>query len=162
MKWANELEIWSRIRSFARDRHGAAAVEFAIVAAPFFLLMLWLVQLGLYFMTQSAVDNGLLREAEAIRAGLVTGTLPNAANIKSGVVTYAGGLVSNNSTLQVELRTLSELSAASVAITDGVANYGTTTSTLVLRASGQVIAIAPGFSAINTVRSSALVRRQGL
>jgi hypothetical protein len=48
-----------------------------------------------------------------------------------------------------------------VAIVDGFTDYGTTTSVLVLRASGQVISFAPGFGAINTVTSSALVRRQG-
>ena len=112
-------------------------------------------------MTQVALDNGLIAEAEAIREDLVVGTLPSAATIKAGVVTAAGALVSNNSTLKVEIRTLADLSAGSVAIVDGTQDYGTTTSTLVLRASGQVITFAPGFGSINTVTSAALVRRQG-
>jgi hypothetical protein len=70
-------------------------------------------------------------------------------------------LLSNNSTLAVEVRTLADLDSASVAITDGFTDYGTTTSTLVLRASGQVISFAPGFGSINTVTSAVLVRRQG-
>ena len=147
--------------SFLRDKRGASAVEFSIVATPFFFLLIWLVQLGIYFMTQVALDNGLIAEAEAIREDLVVGTLPSAATIKAGVVTAAGALVSNNSTLKVEIRTLADLSAGSVAIVDGTQDYGTTTSTLVLRASGQVITFAPGFGSINTVTSAALVRRQG-
>ena len=59
------------------------------------------------------------------------------------------------------MRTLSDLNAASVPIVDGTTDYGTTTSVLVLRASGQVITFAPGFGTINTVTSAALVRRQG-
>ncbi len=112
-------------------------------------------------MTQAALDNGVISEAEIIRANLVAGTLPSAAQIKAGVVTGAGALVSNNATLKVELRTLSDLSAGSVPIIDGASDYGTTTSTLVLRASGQVISFAPGFGSINAVTSTALLRRQG-
>jgi Flp pilus assembly protein TadG len=157
----NRLANWFRAQSFVRDRRGASAVEFAIVAAPFFFLLMWLLQLGIYFMTQIALDNGVIVEAETVRAGLVTGNLPSAATVKAGVVTGAGALVSNNSTLKVEVRTLADLSAGAVAIVDGATDYGTTTSTLVLRASGQVISFAPGFGSINTVTSAALVRRQG-
>jgi Flp pilus assembly protein TadG len=152
---------WLGARSFLRDRRGASAVEFALVAAPFFFLIMWLLQLGIFAMTQVALDNGLIAEAETVREDLVAGTLPTAATIKAGVVTAAGALVSNNSTLAVEIRTLADLDSASVAITDGFTDYGTTTSTLVLRASGQVITFAPGFGTINKVTSAAMVRRQG-
>jgi Flp pilus assembly protein TadG len=144
-----------------RDQRGASAVEFAIVATPFFLLITWLLQLGIFFMTQVALNNGLIAAAETIREDLVVGTLPNAATIKSGVVSSAGALISNNSTLAVEIRTLSDLDAGPVAIVNGFTDYGTTTSVLVLRASGQVITFAPGFGSISTVTSAALVRRQG-
>jgi len=144
-----------------RDQRGASAVEFAIVAAPFFFLLMWILQLGIFFMTQAALDNGVISEAETIRESLVAGSLPSAAGIKAGVVAGAGGLVSNNTTLKVEIRALADLNSGTVPITDGATDYGTTTSTLVLRASGQVISFAPGFGSINTVTSTALLRRQG-
>ena len=147
--------------SMARDQRGASAVEFAIVATPFFFLLMWMLQLGIYFMTQVALDNGLIAEAETIRENLVVGTKPSAATIKIGVVANAGALISNNSTLMVEIRTLADLDSGAVPIVDGATDYGTTSSTLVLRASGQVISFAPGFGSINTVTSAALVRRQG-
>jgi Flp pilus assembly protein TadG len=161
MKFAYRLSRFLRAHPFARDQRGASAVEFAIVAAPFFFLIMWLLQLGIYAMTQIALDNGLIAEAEIVREDLVAGTLPSASTIKSGVVIAAGALISNNSTLAVEVRTLADLDAGSVAITDGFTDYGTTTSVLVLRASGQVISFAPGFGSINKVTSAALVRRQG-
>ncbi|MFZ0846565.1 MAG: TadE/TadG family type IV pilus assembly protein [Pseudolabrys sp.] len=147
--------------SILRDQRGASAVEFAIVATPFFFLLMWMLQLGIYFMTQVALDNGLIAEAETIRENLVVGTKPSAATIKAGVVTNAGALISNNSTLMVEIRTLADLDSGAVPIVDGATDYGTTSSTLVLRASGQVISFAPGFGSINTVTSAVLVRRQG-
>jgi Flp pilus assembly protein TadG len=161
MKIANRLKRLALTRRFARDQRGASAVEFAIVAAPFFFIIMWLLQLGIYAMTQVALDNGLISEAEIVRESLVAGTLPTAATIKAGVVTSAGALVSNNATLAVEVRTLADLDSGTVAISDGFTDYGTTTSVLVLRASGQVISFAPGFGSINKVTSAALVRRQG-
>ena len=161
MKIAKRAKRSGLARQFARDDRGASAVEFAIVAAPFFLIIMWLLQLGIYAMTQVALDNGLISEAEIVRENLVAGTLPTAATIKAGVVTSAGALVSNNATLAVEVRTLADLDGGSVAIVDGFTDYGSATSVLVLRASGQVISFAPGFGLINTVTSSALVRRQG-
>jgi Flp pilus assembly protein TadG len=161
MKIGNRPKRSGLARRFARNDRGASAVEFAIVAAPFFFIIMWLLQLGIYAMTQVALDNGLISEAEIVRESLVAGTLPTAATIKAGVVTSAGALVSNNATLAVEVRTLADLDGGSVAIVDGFTDYGTTTSVLVLRASGQVISFAPGFGSINTVTSSALVRRQG-
>ncbi len=161
MKLASRLALSLRAGQFARDQRGASAVEFAIVAAPFFLLIVWLLQLGVYVITQVSLDNGLIAEGEAVREDLVAGTLPSISTIKSGVVSGAGALLSNNSTLAVELRTLADLDTGSVAITDGFIDYGTTTSTLVLRASGQVISFAPGFGSINRVTSAVLVRRQG-
>jgi Flp pilus assembly protein TadG len=147
--------------SIVRDQRGASAVEFAIVATPFFFLLMWMLQLGIYFMTQVSLDNGLIAEAETIRENLVVGTKPSAAAIKTGVVAASGALISNNSTLMVEIRTLADLDSGTVPIVDGATDYGTTTSTLVLRASGQVISFAPGFGSINTVTSAVLMRRQG-
>jgi Flp pilus assembly protein TadG len=161
MKRLNRLARWLRSRRFVRDQRGASALEFAIVAAPFFLLIMWLLQLGIYAMTQVALDNGLIAEAEVVREDLVAGTLPSAATVKSGVVAAAGALVSNSSTLAVEIRTLADLNAGSLSIVDGFTDYGTTTSTLVLRAKGQVISFAPGFGTLTTVTSAAMVRRQG-
>lgn len=155
------MAIPFRAFAFIHDQRGASAVEFAIVAAPFFFLLMWILQLGIFFMTQAALDNGVISEAETVRESLVAGSLPSAASIKVGVVTGAGALVSNNATLKVEIRALSDLTSGAVAITDGATDYGTTTSALVLRASGEVISFAPGFGSFNTVTSTVLLRRQG-
>jgi len=150
--------------SFWRSKSATSAVEFAIVAAPFFVLILCGLQIGLYYFTQSALDAGVLATEQTLYNGFRTGTtpsLPSAASLKGSVAALSGGLIQNNSTLAVEIQPVTNLSSGTVAITDGVTNYGTTTSTLMLRAQAQVVTFAPGFSVLTVATSSALVRRQG-
>lgn len=149
--------------AFRADESAATAVEFAFVALPFILFVLGLFQAGLYYMTQSSLDAGLVRMADSLRSSftLASPTFPNASTVKAGIASGSGGLVKNDSTLSVDLRQLASLTGASVPVVDGTSDYGSTTSTLVLRAEATTAAFAPGFSGLLKVRSSALVRRQG-
>lgn len=148
---------------FASEQGGATAVEFGLVAFPFILFLLVILQLGIYYMTQSALDAAIIKTADGLRNNFTTTsvTTPNAATLKSTVAGNAGGLIKNDSTLAVEIRQLATLSAAVVPVVDATNDYGTSTSTLVLRAESTAIAFAPGFNTLTKVRSSALVRRQG-
>jgi Flp pilus assembly protein TadG len=149
---------------FVTDRRGAAAIEFAIVSSPFILLLIGVLQMGLYFMAQSALDSGVVQTAQTLRNNFTTGTSPtllNAAALKTAVTGSAGGLINNDSTSQVEIRQLTALNSAAVPIIDGTVDYGSTTSVLVLRAQASVLVFAPGFSSLAQVKSAALVRRQG-
>jgi Flp pilus assembly protein TadG len=152
------------IQRFSRDRRASSAVEFAIVAAPFFYLLMAITQVGIFYMAQSALDTGVAATALTLRNNFTTGTtatLLGAAALKSGVVADAGAMISNNATLAVEIRQQSNLSSVVVPIVDGTVDYGSTTSTLVLRAQSSVVTLAPGLGGMNTIYSSALVRRQG-
>jgi Flp pilus assembly protein TadG len=156
--------ILARVVAFCRDRRAAAALEFAIVSTPFFLVLLCTMQIGVYYFVQSALDTGVLQTAQTLYSGFRTGTtanLPGASSLKSLVASKSGGLITNDATLSVEIQPITNLSSGSVAITDGVNNYGTTTSTLMLRAQAKVPAFAPGFSSLTVATSSAIVRRQG-
>jgi hypothetical protein len=97
--------------------------------------------------------------------GFRTGTTPNlpgAAALKSSVASYTGGLIGNNASLAVEIQPLANLSSATVPVSDGVNNYGTTGSTLMLRAQATVMTFVPMFSVLTVANSSAIVRRQGV
>ncbi|MDX2204348.1 MAG: TadE/TadG family type IV pilus assembly protein [Hyphomicrobiaceae bacterium] len=58
-----------RVRAFLADRSGIAAVEFGIVAMPFFLLVFGVVSVGTYFFQVSSVEAAALQAARAIRVG---------------------------------------------------------------------------------------------
>ncbi len=146
-----------------RDDRGASAVEFAIIAAPFLFLILYILQVGIYYMTQAALDAGVTRTAENLRNGFTKAsvTFPTAAALKTSVATNAGALVFDDARLSVEIRQLTNLSGSAVPVTNGTADYGSVSSALVLRATTDVVTFAPGFTAIAKASSSAIVRRQG-
>jgi Flp pilus assembly protein TadG len=168
MKFATRraLPLRRRFSSFSGDRRGAAAIEFALVSSPFILLLIGVLQMGFYFMAQSALDSGVSRTAETLTNSFNAASLPplpNAAALKAAVTAGAGGLINNDATSQVEIRRLTSLDSAAVPIVDGTVDYDVTgsKSVLVLRAQASVLVFAPGFGSLAQVRSAALVRRQG-
>ena len=54
---------------FARARQGATAVEFAIVALPFMILLFGIIELGTVFLVSATLDNATERAARMIRTG---------------------------------------------------------------------------------------------
>lgn len=56
-------------RRFRRDRRGAAALEFAIVAPVFFALLFSIFEAGWFFFVNSAVDQATANAARLVRTG---------------------------------------------------------------------------------------------
>ena len=147
--------------SFRRDQGGASAVEFAVVCGPFLAVVLYSLQISLYYLAQASIDAGVTRTADTLRNSFnyaAAPVLPQAASLKALVATNAGAMIPRD-TLSVEIRPLEGLAAGAVPVTDGIADYGGTTSVLVLRAESRVRAVAPNFPALAVVSSTAIVRR---
>jgi Flp pilus assembly protein TadG len=52
-----------------QPRDGVAAVEFAMVAAPFFFMMFAIIEIGLIFVISSVLENATLQASRLIRTG---------------------------------------------------------------------------------------------
>jgi Flp pilus assembly protein TadG len=154
-------------RALVRDQRGAAAVDLALLGLPFLLLLLAIMQMGSYYMTQVALDAGTVKAAESLRAAFGTGVTPvtpSAASLKATIVSGSGNGTSNgvvSSGLSVEIQPLTNLDSGAVAVTDGLANYGSAWTPLVLRAKYTFNTFMPGFNSTWSVNSSSIVRRQG-
>ena len=152
--------------AFARDRRGAAAVEMALLGMPFLILLFAVMQMGMYYMTQVALDVGVIKTAESLHAVFSTGitpVTPNAATLKSNIVSGSGTGV-NSANLIVEIQPLTNLDSGTVAITDGLTSYGSAWTPLVLRAKFSFPSFAsfiPILPSTYSVTSSAIIRRQG-
>ncbi|MEQ1929389.1 MAG: TadE/TadG family type IV pilus assembly protein [Parvularculaceae bacterium] len=62
------------LRGLGRDKRGATAVEFAIIAPVFLALAFSILEAGYFFFIDSAVDQAAARAARLIRTGQVQST----------------------------------------------------------------------------------------
>ena len=62
--------VWlKRLKSWAADKRGVAAVEFAMIAAPFFFLIFGLPEICVIFIMSAVMAHGLSEAARGIRTG---------------------------------------------------------------------------------------------
>ena len=62
------------LRRFGRDRDGATAVEFAMIAAPFFFMLFALLEVGHLFILSSTLENATMDASRQIRTGQLQDT----------------------------------------------------------------------------------------
>jgi Flp pilus assembly protein TadG len=70
-----------RVRAFGRQQRGAVAVEFALVAPTFILLMCIIIDTGLFLYAQGVLDYALRSATRAIQTGSSTVTASTFDNI---------------------------------------------------------------------------------
>lgn len=58
-----------RLEAFAADKRGIAAVEFALIAVPFFFLIFGLLEVCVIFIMSSVLEHGASEAARSIRTG---------------------------------------------------------------------------------------------
>ncbi|MHA6287513.1 TadE/TadG family type IV pilus assembly protein [Maricaulis sp. CAU 1757] len=57
------------MRRFLRNRSGATAVEFSLIAAPFFFLLFAMMEIAAVFFVGTVMENAVLEMARQIRTG---------------------------------------------------------------------------------------------
>ena len=78
------------LRGFQRDQNGATAIEFAFVAAPFLFMMFALIELGVLFMMDVALESAVSQTGRLIRTGQAHERAMGAAQFKEEVCTRMG------------------------------------------------------------------------
>ena len=80
------------LRCFGRDKSGTTAVEFAMIAVPFFGLLMAIFQSGLYFLTSEALDAAVQNAARRLYTGQAQGNnISSAATFVSNYVCPTSG-----------------------------------------------------------------------
>lgn len=97
-------------RRFSRADGGATAIEFALVAIPFLMLIFAMIELGLVFLVSLLLENAIIDVGRTIRTGEVQTTGGTAASFKTAVCNKIGpiGSLSCDSALQLDVRTYSD------------------------------------------------------
>lgn len=100
-----------RLKTFAagflRDERGFTAVEFAMVALPFLMLLFGTIAVGLYFFTTFTLENAVEKAARQIRTGQAQTSGKTTAQFKSDVCSFAPGYVDCANKLRVNVAAFS-------------------------------------------------------
>jgi len=81
------------VRRWLSNDDGAAALEFAIVALPFFMLVLGILGMGLYFLANSQLEYGVEVAARRVRTGEAQKDSTTVGRFKQDVCTAAGSYI---------------------------------------------------------------------
>lgn len=111
--WSNTVNRRARrILRLADDQRGAVAVEFAMVALPFFLMLFAIFELALYFVVATTLENATGNAARMIRTGeLQLSGQATATAFKNQVCQSLGWLGSScQDNLTVDVRKLTQFS----------------------------------------------------
>ena len=124
------------LNRFRLARRGAAAVEFAMLAFPFFGLLCGIIEIGMIFVVATTLEDATNNAARQIRTGQTQAsaspTQTNFIGIICGNLSWLGSNCSTN--LNVDVRTFSQFS--SVAAPQPVVNGVFTPSALTFNPGG--------------------------
>lgn len=73
------------LRAFSKDRKGSAAIEFAILALPFFVVIFAIAEIAVMFFVDSGLDAALHRAVRQVRVGVAKSGNWNAVKFKEQV-----------------------------------------------------------------------------
>jgi Flp pilus assembly protein TadG len=101
-----------RWTGFLRDTRGAAAVEFAMVAAPFMFTMFAVLEVAMIFFGSSALEGGVQEAARQIRTRELQTSGQGVAEFRDRLCAEAVGLISCGVKLNVDVRTYEQFEDA--------------------------------------------------
>jgi Flp pilus assembly protein TadG len=112
---------------FGRDRRGATAVEFALIALPFFALIFAIIETALCFFAGQALDTALMNASRAIRTGQAQSSNFSANDFKTSVCNQLTYMFNCSANLYINVQTFASFSAITLATpTDANGNLLTT------------------------------------
>ncbi len=99
------------LQQFGRDRSGASALEFALVAVPLILLLFAILQIGLIYFANSTLENATAQGARLIRTGQAQTKSLDATSFKNEVCKNLVAMLSC-ANLKLDVRRFSSFSSA--------------------------------------------------
>lgn len=88
--------VRTKIQLFGRDRRGTTAIEFGFVITPFLMLLFGVMGVGLFYFTETVLDQALQTASRQIRTGeshqLAGGEL-TVGNFRKEICSRSGGLI---------------------------------------------------------------------
>lgn len=99
-----QFSLVALLKRFRRRTSGATAVEFAIVALPFFTLLFAILELAMVFVGTTVLDNSLINAARQIRTGQAQTASMTQAQFRQTICDGIAPLLSCDERLVIDVR----------------------------------------------------------
>jgi Flp pilus assembly protein TadG len=97
------MQLGQTVKSLSRDRRGSVAVEFALIAIPFFMLLFGILEAGVIFFGNSMLEKATADAARLVRTGQAQAQNMTATQFHDYICTQVSPLLNCNSNLQVDV-----------------------------------------------------------
>ncbi len=94
----------SLIKRWGRDTSGATAIEFAVIALPFFLFAFGILGLGLHYFTNTSLEHAVETAARKIRTGQAQSEGKTLQDFKQMVCDATTGYIKCDNKLQIHIQ----------------------------------------------------------
>ncbi len=105
-----------RVRGFGGNQQASTAIEFGIVALPFFALIFAIIETALAFFAGQALETAVTTASRAIRTGAAQSAGLTASTFKASICSQLTYLFSCNAGLYVDVKTYASFAAISLGI----------------------------------------------
>lgn len=111
MRTGEKMHFLDKYKSFLKNSRGATAIEFAILALPFFGLILGIIQLGIIFLANQSLDSAVEAAAREIRTGQVRSTQTAVADFRTSICNRVAIVIGCDNILEVSVQSFDSISA---------------------------------------------------
>lgn len=98
-------------KAWAGDKRGLAALEFALIATPFFVLIFGLIEVCLVFVANGILDHAATEASRRIRTGEIQGAGTSAADFRTSVCDELAAIVRCDGGLRVSVQRFADFDA---------------------------------------------------
>jgi len=104
----------SRWEAFAEDRRGLAAVEFALIAAPFFFMIFGLLEVCLIFIMGTVLEHAVFEAARPLRTGEAQQAGMTDIQFRQALCEEMFDILDCDARLSIDVRTVSNFAASPI------------------------------------------------
>jgi Flp pilus assembly protein TadG len=119
----------ARGRSFVRDERGVTAIEFGILALPFFTLIFAIIETAMMFFASQVLDSALEDASRMIRTGRAQAANYTLTDFRNYMCGYTFGLF-NCANIEIQVNTIAGFANVNTTPTAQTCNVTTCTWTL--------------------------------
>ena len=100
-----------RLGDFIRDRKGSAAIEFAILALPFMVLIFAIIEIAVMYLVDSGLDSALHRAVRQVRVGTAKNASWTVTEFKNAVCSDLSYSFSCSKSLKVRALVVTDMNS---------------------------------------------------